>query len=354
MAISRSRTALAAAVLATFATLTTAVTGTAHAAEQTHRAIPAHVFAPYFQSYNPGDPATYAAESGARYLTMAFLQTVNPGDCTVTWNGATNAPVAWSTYGDSFARLRAMGGDVIASFGGGQADGNGTDIADSCTDVAKIAAVYENIVTTYGISRIDLDVEGASAKYAPGIDRRDKAIHEVEQWAASTGRRVEFEYTIPTNVHGLDPSGVTMLQNAVANGARIDVFNIMTFDYYDNNPHEMAQDTKTAAQAMITTLRSVYPGVPEAVLWSRLGITEMVGADDYGSGGETGPAEIFTPADAIDVTVWSWLHNIASLSFWALGRDNGNCPGQHADNCSGVVQAPWQYTHTMSTFTHRW
>jgi hypothetical protein len=52
------------------------------------------------------------------------------------------------------------------------------------------------------------------------------------------------------------------------------------------------------------------------------------------------------------VTVWSWLHDIGSLSFWALGRDSGACPGQHSDSCSGVRQAAWQYTRTMSAFTH--
>jgi hypothetical protein len=36
-----------------------------------------------------------------------------------------------------------------------------------------------------------------------------------------------------------------------------------------------------------------------------VGVTEMIGIDDYGSGGETGPLEILTLADAKNVTAWA-------------------------------------------------
>ena len=340
-----------AAAVALAALAATAVPGGAAAAGH-GRSIPEHVFAPYFQTYNPGDPAEQAAASGARYLTMAFLQTPVAGSCEATWDGDPNRPISWAQYGDSIAKLRAMGGDVIASYGGGDASGHGTDIADSCADVDKIAANFEKVITTYDITRIDLDVEGPMPKNLPGVDRRNKAIAQVEKWAAAHGRTIQFDYTVPTDVIGITQDSKNMLANAVANGADVHIVNIMTFDYYDDKPHEMAADTRTAANALLAELRTLHPGTPDYKLWQQVGVIEMVGVDDYGSGGETGPLEIFTPRDAVDVTVWSWLHNIGSLSFWALGRDNGTCPGQHSDKCSGVQQAPWQYTRTMGTFTH--
>jgi chitinase len=352
MLTSRLARGLAAAV-ALAAVATTAVPGSAAAAGQYHqRSIPEHVFAPYFQTYLPGDPAEQAAASGARYLTMAFLQTPVAGSCEATWDGDPNRPISLAQYGDSIARLRAMGGDVIASYGGGDASGHGTDIADSCTDVDKIAANFEKVITTYDITRIDLDVEGPMPKNLPGVDRRNKAIAQVEKWAAAHGRTVQFDYTVPTDAVGITKETKDMLANAVANGADIHIVNIMTFDYYDDKPHEMAVDTRTAAGELLDELRVLHPGTPDRQLWQQVGIIEMVGLDDYGSGGETGPLEIFTPRDAVDVTVWSWLHDIGSLSFWALGRDSGACPGQHSDQCSGVQQAPWQYTRTMGAFTH--
>ncbi len=56
-----------------------------------------------------------------------------------------------------------------------------------------------------------------------------------------------FSYTLPTFPTGLTTNGLAVLQNAVANHARVDVVNIMTFDYYDGLPHEMATDTESAS-----------------------------------------------------------------------------------------------------------
>jgi chitinase len=311
--------------------------------------LPDHIFAPYFEGYTSDDPGALAAASGAKYLTLAFIQTPAPGSCDLDWNGNPATPIAWSTYGAAIARMRAAHGDVIPSFGGYSADHAGEEIADSCTDVAKIAADYEKVITTYDVTRLDFDVEDYSQTNPAGIDRRNKAIRLVEQWAACHGRTVQFVYTIGTNMTGLDvPDGIGILQNAVADHARIDIVNIMTFDYYDGAAHEMGQDTITAATAVIKQLRTVYPHKSETELWHMLGITEMVGIDDFG------PPEIFTTADATTVERWARSAGIAELSFWALERDNGGCVGTAgSDSCSGIAQSTWQFSHTFEPFTRR-
>jgi chitinase len=330
---------------------TTAFAGTAAAGPDHGRRIPAHVFAPYFQGYLNDDPAELAAASGAEYLNMSFLHTDKPGSCDVFWNGVPETPVAQSSYGDAIAKIRARGGDVIPALGGGYAGGNGTELADSCTDVDAIAATFEKVVTTYNVTRLDLDVEGGSLD--KGLDRRNKAIRKVQQWAAGQGRVVEFVYTLGTSPKGLIQDGVDILENAIENGAEVRMVNLMTFDYYDNKQHDMFADTRTAAEGTVKILRELYPHKTSAQLWNMIGITEMIGLDDYGSGGETGPLEVFSPTDAIATTIWAYARGIGQLSFWALARDNGNCPGQHIEDCSGVRQAEWQYTRTMKLFTHR-
>ncbi len=315
--------------------------------------LPAHLFTPYFQAYTDASPAQQSKASGAKFLTMAFLQTAQTGSCDILWNGDPTKPVASSVFGADIAKIRARGGDVIPSFGGFSADDTATEIADSCTSVNKIAAAYEKVITTYNVTRLDLDVEDNSLTNTAGIDRRNKAIHQVEQWAQHAGRTVQFVYTIPTGPDGLESTGVDVLANAVANAARIDIVNIMTFDYYDDQAHEMAADTKTAAASLVATLHTLYPHRSTGQLWQMVGITEMNGIDDYGSGGETGPLEIFTLADAKNITAWAASKNIAELSFWALGRDNGACPGvPGSDDCSGISQSMWQFTHIMTPFTH--
>ena len=318
--------------------------GTASA--QAATPLPTRVFAPYFESWTGQSPATLAAQSGAKYLTMAFLQAATKGSCTPYWNGDTSKPVSSSTFGADIATIRANGGDVIPSFGGYTADNTGTELADSCTDVSQIAAAYENLITTYDISRIDLDIEDNSLTNTAGIDRRNKAIKTVQDWAAASGRTVQFSYTLPTTTSGLADSGLAVLRNAVSNNARVDVVNMMTFDYYDNATHDMAADTQTSAQGLYNQLARLYPSKTPAQLWGSIGITEMVGIDDYRA------AETFTVANATTVYNWAVSKGINTLSFWALQRDNGNCAGKGGDDsCSGINQNTWDFTHIFAPFT---
>ena len=345
-------TVLAAAVLAATgpAVASAAAPAAAQAGANWHsRTLPAHIFAPYFEGYTTDDPAVLSAESGDKYLTLAFIQTPAAGSCDIDWNGNVSTPIGYSTYGKSIAEIRARGGDVIPSFGGYAADHGGEEIADSCTDVAKIAADYEQVITTYNVTRLDFDVEDYSQSNKAGIDRRNQAIALVEQWAACHHRTVQFVYTIGTNMTGLDvPAGEYVLQSAVANHARIDIINIMTFDYYDGQPHEMGKDTVTAATAVIGQLKTIFPHKSAEQLWHMLGITEMVGIDDFG------PPEVFYPADAAYVENWATKTGIAELSFWALERDNGGCVGTGgSDSCSGVAQSTWEYSHEFEPFIHR-
>ncbi|MFE9538790.1 carbohydrate binding domain-containing protein [Streptomyces sp. NPDC006691] len=338
-------------VRALFATLSTVAAsaglvigagGAAHAATP----LPAHVFAPYFEAYSSDSPADLAQKSGAKYLTMAFVQTEAKGSCTPYWNGSTSQPISSSVFGADITTIRSRGGDVIPSFGGYAADNGGTEIADSCTNVDSIAAAYEKVITTYDLSRLDMDIEDNSLTNKAGIDRRNQAIKKVQDWAAANGRSVQISYTLPTTTGGLADSGLAVLNSAVKYGAKVDVVNIMTFDYYDGATHNMANDTQTAATGLYNQLASLYPGKSSTQLWGMVGVTEMPGIDDYGA------AETFTTADATAVYNWATAKGINTLSFWALQRDNGGCPGTGgSDTCSGIAQDPWYFSHTFEPFT---
>ncbi|MFF7979826.1 chitinase [Streptomyces sp. NPDC007901] len=346
----RTRALHALTATALSATLVAFGAGAAHASPQARphagKPLPAHVAAPYFEAWTGQSPATLAAQSGNKYLTLAFLQTPAAGSCTADWNGDATQPVSSSVFGADIAALQARGGDAIPSFGGYSADTTGTELADSCTDVDAIAGVYEKLVTTYGISRIDLDVEADSLANTAGIDRRNKAIAKAEHWAERTGRSLQFSYTLPTTTKGLEADGLAVLQNAVANHARVDVVNIMTFDYYDGATHDMATDTKTAATGLHDQLHALYPHKSSRQLWGMVGVTEMPGIDDYG------PAETFTTQNAATVARWAAAQGIDTLSFWALQRDNGTCVGTGgSDSCSGIAQDTWYFSHTFARFT---
>ncbi|MEU3656023.1 glycosyl hydrolase family 18 protein [Streptomyces sp. NPDC032161] len=320
--------------------------GGAQAAATAATPLPAHVFAPYFEAWTGDSPAALSQQSGAKYLTMAFIQTEARGSCTPYWNGDPDQPIAQSQFGADFTTIRSRGGDVIPSFGGYTADNGGTEIADSCSSVDSIAAAYQKVITTYDVSRLDMDIEDNSLENNAGIDRRNKAIKKVQEWATANGRPLQISYTLPTTTSGLADSGLAVLENAVSNGTRVDVVNLMTFDYYDGASHNMAQDTKTAITGLKGQLAELYPSKTDAQLWGMTGITEMPGIDDYG------PAETFTTADAPVVYDWAVSKGVNTLSFWALQRDNGGCPGTGgSDSCSGIAQDTWYFTHTFAPFT---
>jgi hypothetical protein len=49
---------------------------------------------------------------------------------------------------------------------------------------------------------------------------------------------------------------------------------------------------------------------------------------------------------------WAGRTGINTLSFWALQRDNGGCPGtKGAGTCSGLSQPDWDFSHTVEHFT---
>jgi hypothetical protein len=344
--LTRLRAAATAAVFAAAsAGLVVAAAGSASAAT-VNTPLPAHVFAPYWEAYSGDDPLTISQESGAKYITAAFLQTASAGSCTAYWNGDTSQPISSSTWGSDFSTIQADGGNVIPSFGGYTADSTGTDIADSCTNVASIAAVYESVITTYNVSRIDLDIEANSLTDTAGITRRNEAVAQVESWAAANNRTIQFSYTIPSTTTGLDSSGLAVLQNAKTEGATVSVVNIMTFDYYIGTQQEMATDTETAGEGLYSQLQSLYPSDTSAQLWSMVGITDMIGIDDYGAD------ETFTEADAGTVLAWAEQEGISTLSFWAIERDNGGCVGTAgSDSCSGISQSTWYFSNTFEPFT---
>ncbi len=309
--------------------------------------LPAHVYAPYFETWTTDSLATIAQQSGARYFTLAFLETLGKSSCTLAWNGSRSQTLSSGTYVSDLAALRAIGGDAVPSFGGWSADQGGTEIGDSCKDVNAIAAAYESVITTYNVTRLDMDVEGRSLTRTDGIDRRNKALKLVEDWAAAHGWPLQISYTLPTSPSGLESTGIAILQNAVANGTRVDVVNIMTFDYYDRVTSDMGAAAKSAAQGLLGQLKSLYPAKTTAQLWAMEGNTILPGIDDYPR-----KTEVTYLADAQRLLDFARASGIGTLSIWAIQRDNGGCPGSTDSNsCSGIVQNTWDFSHLLEPFT---
>jgi hypothetical protein len=315
-----------------------------------YTALPAHVYAPYYETYlAPNTPSltATATASGAKYFTLAFLQSTGKNSCSLDWNGNSAQPLNY--YNSDIASLRAAGGDVIPSFGGYSADHGGTEIADSCTNVQSIASDYEQVIQTLGVTRLDMDVESKSLNNTAGINRRNQAIAITEQWAVTNGIPLQIQYTIPVEQYGLDPNGEAVLQSAVANGATVTSVDIMVFDYYiaGEGVVNMGQAAINAATNTHTQLAGIFTSLTSAQLWNMEGMTMLPGIDDYPK-----KTEVTYEPDATTMLNFAQANNMNFLSIWAIQRDNGGCPGSTDSNtCSGITQNTWDFSHILEPFT---
>ena len=319
------------------------------AAATTYTPLPAHVYAPYYETYlaqNTASITATAQASGARYFTLAFLQTPKKGSCTLDWNGNAAQPLDY--YAADIASLRAAGGNVIPSFGGFSADQGGTEIADSCTNVSQIAAAYESVITTLGVTRLDMDVEAKSLNNTAGINRRIQAIAMTEAWAASQGIPLQIQYTLPVEQYGLDTNGEAVLQSAVASHATVTSVDIMVFDYYiaGEGTVNMGQAAVNAATNTHSQLAGIYPGLTSAQIWAMEAMTMLPGIDDYPK-----KTEVTYLPDAQVMLSFAQANKMNLVSIWTIQRDNGGCPGTRDSNtCSGITQNTWDFSRVLDTF----
>jgi hypothetical protein len=280
---------------------------------------------------------------------LAFLQATGKGSCSIDWNSNSSQPLNY--YNSDIASLRAIGGDVIATFGGYSADHGGTEIADTCTNVNSIAADYESVITTLGITRLDMDVESSSLNNTAGIDRRNEALAIVQQWAAAQNPPIplQVQYTLPAEQYGLDSNGEAVLQSAVANGVTVNSVNLMVFDYYiaKEGVVEMGQAAINAATNTHAQLLTKFPNLTSSQIWNMEGMTPLPGIDDLRK-----KTEVTYLPDATTILNFAQANNMNFLSIWAIQRDNGGCPGTVDSNtCSGITQNTWDFSHILEPFT---
>ena len=309
---------------------------------------PAQLFAPYadFTAWPPYDLMGAATNSGLRYATLAFIvadPSQNAATATVTnlpaWGGFTAYSAASGYRVGDIAAFRALGGDVVVSFGGEA----GTELAVYVTDTNRLQAAYQFVINTYSATRIDFDIEGSWVADAPSINRRSAVLAALQADAATAGRTLQISLTLPVLPSGLDNNGLYVLQSAVSNHVNLAAVNIMAMDYGDNaapNPAgHMGDYAIMAATNLFNQLKSVYAAAnlskTDAQLWQMIGVTPMLGVNDAQD-------EIFDQTAAAKLVGYAENKSFGELAFWSLNRDQ---PGD-----SGITQTAFQFTETFLPF----
>ena len=268
-------------------------------------AYPAHFAAPYLQisGSDAGDMAADEAATGLKYYTLAFL--IPQSGCTPEWEDDGSGVGAFESQ---ISALQASGGNVIISFGG--ADGG--ELAQTCTNVSSLTAAYQNVVNTYGVNRLDFDIEGGVLSDTAATSLRDQALAALQAEDPS----VQVDFTLAVNPNGL-PTGsgseYALLQDAKSKGVKVSTVNIMTMDFGDGQ--NALADAEEAATDTAGQLSSLY-GISTSAAYGMLGLTPIAGQNDDN--------EDFTISNAQTLESFAAANGVELLSFWEVdGYDKG-------------------------------
>jgi hypothetical protein len=295
-------------------------------------------FAPYVDmTLNSDSLAKMRAGSGVHQMTLAFI--VSGRSCVASWGG-------YYGLGDATIRKRITafeksGGKAIVSFGGAA----GQELADTCDTPQTLAAQYQAVIDAYGIRNLDFDIEGADQANTATIDRRFQALREVQVAARKAGHPVSLSLTLPVMPSGLTNDGVKVVRSAIAHKVHVSTVNVMTMDYFDSSLDYAGHMGDLAIRAVRSTHRQLtrlYPKLSDARVWRMLGATPMLGINDD-------PKEIFTVANADQLTSFARSKRMSRLAMWSLNRD-APCPSpmtQASNTCSGVSGPRWAFSRAF-------
>jgi chitinase len=262
-------------------------------------AIPAHFAAPYLQidSSDAGDMAADEAATGLKYYTLAFL--IPRSGCTPQWEDDGSGVGAFAAQ---ISAIQGSGGNVIISSGGAA----GGELAQTCTNVSQLTAAYQNVVNTYGVTRLDFDIEGGVLADTASTARRDQALAALQ----AQDPAVQVDFTLAVSPQGL-PTGTgseyALLQDAKAKGVKVSTVNIMTMDF-GGGSNDLA-DAESAAQGTAGQLSGLY-GISTAAAYAMMGLTPIAGTNDDGT--------FFSTSNAQSLESFAASNGVAELSFWEV------------------------------------
>jgi hypothetical protein len=301
---------------------------------------PAQYFAPYNNdAARETDLVALSKASGARFFTLAFIESSKGKNCQATWN--TKQPIG-SWMRASIDALRATGGDVRVAFGGS----SNSELAVTCHSLSNLETQYQAVLDTYNLTHIDFDIEGKTLRNTRATERRNRAIAALQQRAAQAGKQLNVSYTLPVEVTGLSQGDLNLLRSAIQNGVQVSVVNLMTMDYYSKHAQgdQMGKNAIATAKSVLRQLQQLYPAQSSGQLWNMLGLTPMIGVNDDTN-------EIFTMQDAQTVVSFARQQKLPQLAFWSMGRDRACTSEQTAPHgCSGVDQQPYDYAQAFAAF----
>jgi hypothetical protein len=243
--------------------------------------------------------------------------------------------------------LRQLGGDVSISFGG--ANGAESELARVITDVDELTKAYQWVIDSYGVNRVDFDIQGSSAGATASSKLRWSAVAALEKIQAAEGRPLDVWITIAARPSGLSADEINVVRSAVAADVDIAGVNLVLANFGDLEAPQpegrMSQYSITAVQQAFDQLRDVLDPRRQSrdeEIWARLGVTPMVGQNDTRS-------ERFYPSDGLQVLAFARKRGVGLLAIDSINRDANT--GQANYDSSGIDQTAFEFTHIFAPYT---
>ncbi|MDK2584679.1 DUF5011 domain-containing protein [Romboutsia sedimentorum] len=264
-----------------------------------------------------------AQDTGVKFFNLGFIQSISnqikDGKIQWGWGGYTVLNEAnkdndqYMGIKKSIRELREIGGDVTFSLGGA----NGVTFWEATQDVDVLTKTYEEIIKGYGITRLDLDIEGGASQSKANNIANAKAIKKVQD---ETG--VDIVLTLPVLPSGLTQVQLDVLEAYLSNGVDIELVNIMTMCYGSAtlNPGEnygtasvrAIDSTKNQVKDYFKKYLNVELSDQEA--YRKVGTTSSIGF-------ESSAHPTFTKELSKLVVDHAIEKGIGMTSFWSMNRD---------------------------------
>ncbi|MPY96603.1 MAG: hypothetical protein GEU97_01125 [Actinophytocola sp.] len=279
----------------------------------------------YLNSNHVPDIGAVMRRTGVTEFTLAFV--LSNGGCQTVWDGG---PRVGRNAGRVISAIRANGGDIVVSFGGWA----GRKLGTHCRTPQALAAAYQQVIDTYRLRAIDVDIEHHEFENPRAQDRVLRALRLVK--AANPG--LTTVVTMPVARDGLNSWGLRMVRRVAELRVPVDIWTVMPF-VLGVSGGDMGGLTIRAAERTHAQLARHYPGMSAADVYRKLGISTM--------NGDTGAGETITQADFRKIRTYVHRRGLGRFTFWAVNRD-WPCPARGSRPCSGVPQRPWQFTDIVN------
>lgn len=319
-----------------------------------------------YTAYPTPQVSRYSAQSGLTGYFLGFVVARPGGDKKVYWGGNssivdsnadTSVDASAGTFpGDAtisgygkqdIQALRAMGGDVILSFGGA----SNVPLEMEETNIDRMVDIYDQVIRNYGLTHIDFDFEGAMMHNTAAQDRHVAVMADL----LMSHPTLQISYTLPVDgapgsLEGFNDGGVNFLKKLEENDIQPSLINGMLMEFGQSSPSDAYECCVIGLEGMYRQIKTIFTQWSDEKIWRRMGACPMFGRHNNG--------KIFTLEHQRQLVEFATEKNLGCLSGWDATRDANqgsldvcnDLTGGDLAKCTYVKQKPFDFAKVIQTY----